>query len=224
MAGKIKIPGLISICAIALICGCARETQTRKQQVPMTQAEKERMQLQSTIDQRFENPQAHYRLGKNYQNDGLWSQAKYSFERAITFDPAHREAQAALVAVLLASGDKSTADARADTYISNVSASAEESLKLGMAFQKERLDNFALTSYQQALRLAPNSSVINRQIGYYYLSKQDNARASEYLYRSFQLNRKQPDVAAELGRLGIDVTGARTSPSETKRIDSGVKQ
>lgn len=223
MAGKTKVASIILVCVIAVISGCARDSQSPSKEAYTTQSEKERAQLQNSINQRFENPQAHYQLGKSYQNDGLWSQARYSFDRAITFDPAHREAQAALVAVLLASGDKTAADGRADTYVSNVSGSAEESLKLGLAFQKERLDSLALSCYQQALRLAPNSSAINRQIGYYYLSKQDNARAGEYLYRSFQLNRKQPDVAAELGKLGIDVTGALTSPSETKRIDSTIK-
>ncbi|MFA5554759.1 MAG: hypothetical protein WCZ89_02370 [Phycisphaerae bacterium] len=219
MAGKIKIIFTIFLLSAVFISGCGRSASQEQKEIPVTRSEQERSRLQSRIDQRFENPQAHYQLGKNYQRDGLWSQAQYSFERAITFDPANRDAQAALVAVLLASGDTRTADARSDTYISNVSGSAEESFKLGMGFQKERLDELALTCYQQALRLAPNSAKINRQIGYYYLSKQDGARAGEYLYRSYQLNRNQPDVAGELGRLGIDVTGAITSSSETKRID-----
>ena len=51
--------------------------------------------------------------------------------------------------------------------------------------------------------MSPNSAEINKQIGYYYLSKNDNVRAKDFLIRSFDLNRNQPEVAGELGRLGV---------------------
>jgi Flp pilus assembly protein TadD len=60
-----------------------------------------------------------------------------------------------------------------------------------------------MRAYQQALRLAPNSARVNKQIGYYYLAKGQNDTAKIYLQRSFQLNPRQPEVAGELGRLGV---------------------
>jgi tetratricopeptide (TPR) repeat protein len=86
------------------------------------------------------------------------------------------------------------------------------------------LDEYALTCYQQALRLAPNSAKINRQIGYYYLSKGNKAQGKDYLSRSFQLNPNQPDVAGELGRLGVVVKVPRKVQKQTKKLDKIVEE
>ncbi|MGB2864327.1 MAG: hypothetical protein WBC05_13435, partial [Sedimentisphaerales bacterium] len=51
---------------------------------------------------------------------------------------------------------------------------------------------------------SPSSALINKQVGYYYLGKSDKDQAKEYLVRSFQLDPKQPEVAGELGRLGVE--------------------
>ena len=72
--------------------------------------------------------------------------------------------------------------------------------------------------------MAPNSDKINRQIGYYYLSKGNTAQAQDYLTRSFQLNPNQPDVAGELGRLGIAVQIPRKTQQDTKKLDKIVDQ
>ena len=129
-----------------------------------------------------------------------------------------------MVKVLADSGDKTKSALTADIYINQVSASAEESLLLAMAFQKQRMDDYALTCYRQALRLAPNSAKIHRQIGFYYLSKNDRVLAQEYLIRSFQLNPNQPDVAGELGRLGVAVQIPRKTEKKTKSLDKIVEQ
>jgi len=71
--------------------------------------------------------------------------------------------------------------------------------------------------------LAPNSAKINRQIGYYYLSKNDKNRAKDYLTRSFQLNPNQPEVAGELGRLGVGVKIPRKT-EKGKRLDKIVEE
>ncbi|MGD9110472.1 MAG: hypothetical protein PVG93_05985 [Phycisphaerales bacterium] len=218
MAGKTIIISVIFSSFLLILGGCGKGSSEQPKEIAATPAELQRAELQKTISRKFENPPAHYELGQGYQADGLWAQAQYHYNIAMSFDPAHRPAQAAMINCLRASGDTVKADTTADVYISQVSGSAEESLKLALAFQKERLDDLALTCYQQALRLAPNSAKINRQVGYYYRSKQDLVRAKEYLYRSFQLNPNQPEVAGELGRLGVDVTGARPGTS-AKKLD-----
>jgi tetratricopeptide (TPR) repeat protein len=205
-----RIIVIAAVAAMLLSGGCGRGNRTEPATgITQTPQEKEMAELTAQIDKNFENSEAHYKLGQLYQNDGLWSKALYEYNTALSFDPANRPAQAATIYVFQATGDKAKADMTADTYITQTSGSAEESLRLAMAFQKEKLDDLALRAYQQALRLAPNSAKVNRQVGYFYLSKGDKVRAREYLYRSFQLNRKQPDVAGELGKLGVDISGAR---------------
>jgi Flp pilus assembly protein TadD len=76
----------------------------------------------------------------------------------------------------------------------------------------------------QALRLAPNSARVHRQLGYYYLSKNDKVRGEEYLKRSFQLDPVQPEVAGELGRLGVEVRIPRKTEKRTKKIDKTAEE
>jgi Flp pilus assembly protein TadD len=76
---------------------------------------------------------------------------------------------------------------------------------MGVAFEKQGLDDYALKCYQDALKMSPDSPTVNRQLGYYYLLKNKKDLAKEYFIRSFQLNPNQPDVAGELGRLGVAV-------------------
>ncbi len=138
---------------------------------------------------------------------------------ALRFDPAHREAQAAMVKVFLDGGETAKAKTYADIYMNQVAGSASGSFRLGFAFQKLLLDEYAFDCYQQALHLAPNSARIHRQLGYYYLSKNDKVRGEEYLKRSFQLDPVQPEVAGELGRLGVEVRIPRKTENRTKQID-----
>ena len=118
-------------------------------------------------------------------------------------------------------GNQAKSEMLADEYTGNVSGSAEESVKLGLAFQElndPKMDEYALGCYRQALHLAPNSARINRQIGFYYLSKNQDTLAKEYLVRSFQLDSNQPDVAGALGRLGVAVEIPRKK-QKAKKID-----
>jgi tetratricopeptide (TPR) repeat protein len=180
--------------------------------------------LLKELDSKFENPDAHFELGELYQADGLWSKAEYHYNIALSFAPAHRPAQAAIVKVLQGSGNTAKSKVAADLYISQVSGSAEESLKLGIAFAKQQFDDYSLVCYQQALGLAPNSAQINKQMGYYYLAKNDLVRAKEYLTRSFQLDPVQPDVAGELGRLGVTVRIPRKTETQTKKLDEVIER
>jgi Tfp pilus assembly protein PilF len=129
-----------------------------------------------------------------------------------------------MVKVLIDSNNTDRAVLYADIYMNQVASSATESLRLGLAFQKEQLDDYALNCYRQALHLAPNSAKVNRQIGYYYLSKNDKVRAQEYLTRSFQIDPRQPEVAGELGRLGVAVRIPRKTETDTDRLDRIVEQ
>jgi len=204
--------------------GCNRTRSTARSQagdekIAKIPADLEKEKLLKQLDRKFENPDTHYQLGKLYQADGLWAQAEYRFQTALSFEPSHRPAQAARIKVLLASDDETTAQLLAIEYIRQASVSAEQSLLLALAFQKEAMDEFAFTCYQQALRLAPNSPRINRQIGYYYLSKNNKTQAIEYLTRSFQLDSNQPEVAGELGRLGVAVRIPRQRRSDTRKLD-----
>jgi len=234
MTPKIYSIGLAILICITLCGGCnpsqkgtkAQARQLGKVEKTQTPADKKRGKLLKQIDRKFENPKAHFELGQLYQDDGLWAQAENEYRIALSFDPVYRQAQAARVKTLMASGDKTKAELLADEYISQASNSAVGSLKLALAFQKQQLDDYALACYQQALRLAPNSAKINRQIGYYYLSRNDKVRAEEYLRRSFNLDPTQADVAGELGRLGVSINleKPRSHRENPKKLDKIVEQ
>ncbi len=226
MTGKQKFIGLALLVCTLLFGGCGLPGKSAKapKEIEITPTEKKKAELLRQIDRKFENPDAHFELGQLYQDEGLWAQAENQYKTALNFDPVHRRAQAARVKVLMDSGDTAKAELLADIYMEQASNSAAGSLRLALAFQKQGLDENALTCYRQALRLAPNSAKINRQIGYYYLSKSNKEQAREYLSRSFQLNPNQPEVAGELGRLGVAVRIPRKTEKGTKKLDKIVEQ
>jgi tetratricopeptide (TPR) repeat protein len=188
-------------------------------EVSLTPVEQRKEELLEMIERRFERPDAHFELGKLYQIDGLWDKAEYEYNIVLRFVPGHHEAQAALVKLLLQRGDETKANQCAEMYMKQVGDSARNSLVLGHEFQKQGLDEYAHRCYQQALQQAPNSARIHKQIGYYYLSRNDKDRALEYLKRSFQLDPYQPEVAGELGRLGVVVKIPQDTQINTKRMD-----
>jgi len=154
--------------------------------VKRTPAEQKKSALLKTLDRKFENPDAHYELGQLYQSERRWIKAEYHYNVALSFDPIHREAQAAMVKLFFDSEDTAKAKTYADIYMNQVVGSASGSFRLGFAFQKQLLDEYAFDCYMQALQLAPNSAKVHRQLGYYYLAKNDKVRGEEYLKRSFQ--------------------------------------
>ena len=203
---------LITVCtfALLLLCttllvGCKSQDVTGTGEVRTVPAAQRKADLQKTLDRRFENPQAHYELGQVYLAERQWLKAEYHFSRAISFDPSHCEAQAAMVKVFIESGDTAKSKTYADIYMNQTAGSASASFRLGLAFQRQLLDEYAFDSYMQALHLAPTSAKVHKQLGYYYLSKNDKVRAEEYFKRSFNLDPVQPEVAGELGRLGVEV-------------------
>jgi len=241
MKGKVLFFGVIFLVCTLVLSGC-RSAATKKpgatatiggskpisgtelKKIDKAVSEGEKAQLLKQLETKFENPETHYKLGKIYQLDGMWSKAENEYNTALSFDPVYREAQAAMVRTLLESGDRTKASLLADIYIGQAANNAAASLKLGLAFQKEGLDDYALGCYRTALNLAPNSAKINRQIGYYYLSKNQLDLAKEYLSRSFQLDPTQAEVAGELGRLGVAVQVPRKTEENVKKLDEIVEK
>lgn len=207
-----------------LLVGCTSQGVAGSGKVKRTPAEQKKAALLKTLDRKFENPQAHYELAQVYQAERLWMKAERHYNIALGFDPAHSEAQAAMVKVFIESGDTDKSKTYADIYMNQAAGSANGSFRLGFAFQKQLLDEYAFDCYMQALHLAPTSAQIHKQLGYYYLSKNDKVRGVEYLKRSFDLDRLQPDVAGELGRLGIEVRIPRKTSKRTKKIDKIAKE
>lgn len=224
MKCKTQFIGLMFLICTLVFIGCENGKTKALKEIAPTLAEQEKAALLKQLDRKFEDPEGHYKLGKLYQADGLWSQAEHEYTIALSFDPVHRQAQAARVKVLLDSGDNATSEFSAEFYMNQASINAESSLRLAMAFQKEMLDEYAMACYQRALRLAPNSAKIHRQMGYYYLSKGDRDRAQDYLTRSFQIDPHQPEVAGELGRLGVPVRIPRQTQKSTKTLDRIIEQ
>jgi tetratricopeptide (TPR) repeat protein len=211
---------LLLLCT-TLFVGCSSQDVTSTGQVQSVPAEQRKADLLKTLDRKFENPQALYELGRVYQSERNWIKAEYYFSRTISFDPAHAEAQAAMVKVFIESGDTAKSKTYADIYMNQVAGSANASYRLGFAFQKQLLDGYAFDCYMQALHLDPTSAKVHKQLGYYYLAKNDKVRAEEYLKRSFQLDPVQPEVAGELGRLGVEVRIPRKVESPPKEGGQG---
>ena len=205
-------------CTIAL-SGCSGTAKTDVKEIQPTPEQQQKAQLLRQIDKKFADPEAHFQLGQLYHKDGLWAKAEYEYNTTLSLNPVHRNAQAATVKVLTDSGDINKSQTYADIYMNQASSSAEGSLLLGLGFQKVELDDYALACYRQALNLAPNSANINKQIGYYYLAKNDKARAQDYLTRSFHLNPNQPEISGELGRLGVQIKVPKKQKKSTKKLD-----
>lgn len=196
----------VVLTAVLLLAGCQNEVQTDPEQLSRSAAEARKLELQSSLASRYENPEAHYQLAKIFYQEGSVERAEFHYNVAMGFDPMHRQAQAGMVRLIKDREDIQRARITADLYINQAATSADSLMTLGRSFQREGLDDFALLSYQRAQSLDPNSSPIYKQLGYYYLAKNDQIRAEEYFRRSFEINPDQPDVAAELGRMGVRVT------------------
>lgn len=218
-----KILTTLLIVLAVLISGCQREDEDARlaRQLDSTPQQQHRARIESRIAANYQDADAHYQLGKIFMEDRLLTRAEYQFSLAIGFNPVHRRAQAAHVKTYKMMGDESKARQLAEIYMRQVNSRAEDALLLGRAFQSEGLDDYALACFERALTIAPDSAVLNKQIGLYYLNKGDKARAESYLRRSIQINPYQPDVAGELGRMGvkIEVPTRRTRGSRIDALD-----
>ncbi len=219
MIKKVKcltVAFIIFITGLA-VTGCNEGAQNSKPGAAAKNTENEirKQRLLGRISVKYSDAQAHYELGKIYQFEGLWSQAESEYQTTLSLDPFHGDAQAAIVKVLISSGNTQKANSLAKSYFDKTSLSPMGSLKLALGFQDQGLDDYALKAYLQAVSLAPNSAPINREIGYYYLKKGDTAKAQDYFTRSIHYDPYQPDIAEELGKMGVEVKVPK------KRIQGG---
>ncbi|PKL47858.1 MAG: hypothetical protein CVV39_05220 [Planctomycetes bacterium HGW-Planctomycetes-1] len=213
---------IVLVCTVLGGCGGQQKTVTGEKisdKELTSQSDRQKADLLKQLDRRYADAQTHYELGKIYHSEGQWSKAEWEYNKTLAFEPIHHDAQASIVKLLVDKGDTQRSEVIADMYMSQASVSARHSLMLGRAFQARGLDEYALSCYLQAHRLAPNSVVINKQLGNFYLMKGDRANAEMYLRRAFELDPYQPDVAGQLGRLGVQVQMPRKMPKETKKID-----
>jgi tetratricopeptide (TPR) repeat protein len=161
--------------------------------------------LLATLEEKWENPQAHYELARLYHKAQNWTKAEWYYSNALGFDPANKAAQAGQVKLFIDRGETAKAEQFANGYIRQASSSVRETLRLGWEFKQLNLDEYTLRCFRQALDADPNSFEANKQIGFYYYEKNDTVKAKQYLLRSFELNPRQPEVAGTLGKLGVVV-------------------
>ncbi|MGA2323032.1 MAG: tetratricopeptide repeat protein [Sedimentisphaerales bacterium] len=219
MNAKVRVIISEVMFCVLLVAGCRDTSTPRVDQNVRAAADIHKAELLKELDKKWENPPVHFELGQLYHAAGDYSKAEYYYNIALGFNPAYRDVQAAMAKLQLDKGDKTKADWVANTYMTQVASMPEQLLSLGAAFEKQGLDDYALKCYQEALKTAPDSPPVNRQLGYYYLAKNKKDVAKEYFIRSFQLNPDQPDVAGELGRLGVAVRipEAPASPQDIKQ-------
>jgi tetratricopeptide (TPR) repeat protein len=181
-------------------------------------------ELQELLSSRFVDPKLHLELAVIYLDEQNWEEAKYHYSTAISFDPVCWPAQAGLVKIQKLQGRTVEANAAAEVYMNQVAASAKKSLKLAMAFDQHKLDEQALACYQQALLLDPEFPETHRQIGYFYLERGDKAQAEKYFVESFNLNPFQPDVAEQLGMLGVTIESPQTATDEEMLLNEAATE
>ena len=218
MANIIKSAGLVLILSV-LIIGCERPAKRTDVDIPVDASAQRKTELLNKIEKKYNNPEIHYGLGKVYYNDGLFDKAQWEFNLTLRFAPVHWPAEAAIVKTLMAAGKDAEAKLSAERALNRAAASAEDSMLLGYAYQRESLDEYALECYRQAQGLAPDSAALHKQIGYYYLSKREMGRAEEHLRRSFELDPLQSEIAYELGRMGVVVQTPRKRTVNTGKLD-----
>jgi Flp pilus assembly protein TadD len=198
----IRIVTVFALLLTLSLAGCdSSEKSPTSDQAMQTEKEK----LLNQVDRLYESPEAHYKLGKIYYNEGALDKADFEYRVAVGFDPVHYRAQAGIVRVAADQKDPQRARNIAELYISQTAVSADRSVLLGKAFENERLGEYAMSCYYQAIGLDPEMSEPYKFLGFHYLNAGDKVRAEENLRRSFELNPYQPDVSGELGRLGVPV-------------------
>jgi Flp pilus assembly protein TadD len=204
------------ILALIFFFGCettptAPSSESQEADIQLSQKEL----LLEQIDKKYENPEAHYQLGKLAYQEGRLDKADFEYRVALGFNPVHYRAQAGVVRVAVDQKQKERARITAELYISQTAVSAPASLRLGKAFENEGLGEYALSCFYQAAGLEPKNPEPYKCIGYHYLEKGDKVQAEENFRRSFELDPYQADIAAELGRMGVMVGLPRTNNTKS---------
>ncbi len=170
------------------------------------------------MDQKFEDSGKLFLLGQLYHADKAWDEAEYYYKNSLRFDPIYKPAQAAMIKLMLDRGEPARAQQYLDTYMKQVANSPDKLIELGVEFQQQKLDPYALDCFQKVIELVPNSPEGYKYMGYFYLNKNDKDKATEYFKKSFNLDRLQDDVAFELGKLNVPIVypgnPGKIAPSE----------
>ncbi|MCP4453162.1 MAG: hypothetical protein GY809_17005 [Planctomycetes bacterium] len=171
--------------------------------------------LLSKLKTRYQDAETHGELGRYYLNQGMTDRAKHHLQIALGFDSALRPAQAAYVKLTTQVEGEIAGQRLCAEYQRPLLSSAPEMIKLAKALGDEGLDTLSLGCFQRVLTSHPYSAEANRQLGYFYLTRKDVEKAKLHFSRSFELNQNQPDVAGELGRMGvtIETPGLPPAPS-----------
>lgn len=196
--------GFVLVLIVGGLSGCGLQSQEIDRAYVDSIPDKETYLL-NQLDLRFENPDAHCELGRFYHSEGKWKKAQYHFKTALGFNPAHRPTQAAYIKMLTDQGQQNTAAENLERYQRQLWKAPMELVRLALALSEEKMDAYAVSCFNQALQISPHSFEVNKQVGLYYLKREENDRAREYLTKSFELNPNQPEVAGALGRLGVVV-------------------
>jgi len=202
---------ILSLMLAFMLSGCesaSKAPDSANEETTIQQSPK--AQLLEQIDRKYENPEAHYQLGKLAYAEGQLDKADFEYRVALGFNPVHYRAQAGVVKVATDQKQTERAQIIAELYISQAAVSAPASVRLGKAFQNEELGAYALSCYYQATGLTPKSPEPYKLLGYYYLGEGDQVRAEENFRRSFELDPYQTNVAGELGRMGVIIGLPRT--------------
>ncbi len=193
------------IIVLALITGCQP---TVEDSLTGLSPEQQKQKLYDQIEAKYEVPRAHYQLGLLYRNERNFDRAAYHFNTSAEFLPLNWPAQAALVRAYRDDNKPDRAGQASAKWIQRTTT-ADQAISLARAFETEQLPTAALQSYERAMSLAPQSPAVYKQLGYYYLRRNDKVNAEKQFRRSFELDPYQADVSAELGKMGVIVQSPR---------------
>lgn len=105
---------------------------------------------------------AHYRLALAHMAKREWNPGINELNRSVELDPRMLDAQVALVAAYLQTGEAAKALAQARSVKENNPRLAIGYVLEGNALLAQNKPNEALASYQQAYKIAPNAATVNK--------------------------------------------------------------
>lgn len=209
-----QISILVSLLAI-ILSGCETPKPQADFSVPIP-PEKKKAELKESLKRNFEDSQTHFLLGQLYHADKAWDDAEYEYNLALRFNPTYRPAEAAMIKLQVDRGDNLKAQHYFEIYMNQAGDSPKKLVDLATNLQQQNVDTYALKCFQKALDIAPNSAMVHKYMGYFYLSKNNKEKAKEYFENSYKLDANQPDVALELGKLGVPIVyDAAKAPEKT---------
>jgi tetratricopeptide (TPR) repeat protein len=198
------------VIAAAMIAGC--QPKAANDSLAGLSPDQQKQRLFEQFEARFGTPMAHFKLAEIYRNEGELRKAGYHFETAADFKPYFWEAQAASVKAYLDANAPDKPAQLQDKWATMVTH-ADDCLSLAKAYENAGLTAQAKAIYDKAERVAPKSAKVFKASGFFYLAQKDKAIAEVKFRRSFELDPYQPDVSAELGKMGVIVQ----SPRKTNR-------